>query len=424
MEYRAQTPSLLNRESRIAVQPSQTGASTERTFKPVARPALKFWVRSIAVASCSAAINLLARLPGIFLRGEYQLASNSRFVSSEPWVQQYRVWEEQRDKYLASAAERPCPLCGSWERHTLWDTADGYRYVACDDCRMVYSTPALSDEQWCDFLEECTDLQPITQRLIQTRLSPRSLAEDEERFSQYLWRIGRHMKPGRVLDVGCFTGNFLGVAKRSGYQCTGVEAYREAAEAASAFHGVPVTPGFLAHVCDSLGTAQFDLITMWEALEHVVCPADELRRVHNLLARGGLVALTVPNFDNLHFRVLQDRCFHGLGGPGNPGHMNMFTLATLKAMFRKTGFQVLDIFTECGSDFDELLAFLCLRFEAINSYENIFQHKTPGRPSSSERYTIFSDPMMKLIAKMAPFLHVWEAASDKGGLIFAIAKKL
>jgi len=415
----------LQPEPKLTSSPGVVTARINRqATKPVSRPALKFWVKSAAVASVSAMITLCSKVLGVFFPGEYRPKSNSQFVSSEAWVRQYRIWEEKRDLYLAEATERSCPLCGSWQARKLWNTADGYRYVACEACNMVYSSPALSDEQWSEFLKECRDvLDPINQKLVETRLSPLSLEGDEERFSEYLWRIGKHMKPGRVLDVGCLTGNFLGVAKRMGYECTGVEVYRDAAVAGAEFHGIPIIPGFLGQVVETLGREQFDLLTMWEVLEHVNLPAAELRRAYDLLAPGGLVAVTVPNFDNLHFRVLQDRCFHGMGGPGNPGHMNMFTTGTLKEMFAKNGFKVLTMFTETGTDFDELLAFLSLRLDVISSYENIFRARSEVT-RSGEHYTFFSNSVMNLISKSAPFLRVWEAATGKGGLIFAIATKV
>src|SRR5438034_773885 len=90
-------------ETKLITQPGEWAAraSDQQEYVPeAATAAVKHWIKTAAVASCSAAINLLSWIPRIFLRGEYQPSSSGGFVSSEAWMQQYRVWEEKRHVYL------------------------------------------------------------------------------------------------------------------------------------------------------------------------------------------------------------------------------------------------------------------------------------------------------------------------------------
>ncbi len=97
-----------------------------------------------------------------------------------------------------------------------------------------------------------------------------------------------------VLDVGCGDGAFLDLAREAGMGTAGIELNRKAAEVCrSKGHHVSMIP--LAELAtDSLGS-RYDLVTLFQVLEHVPDPVSFLRQASTLLRQGGYVSVAVPN---------------------------------------------------------------------------------------------------------------------------------
>ncbi len=78
--------------------------------------------------------------------------------------------------------------------------------------------------------------------------------------------LERYESPGRLLDVGCAAGFFLDEARRRGWQVQGVELSGEMAAYARAQLKLDVWQGSFDDAALEPGT--FDVITMWDYLEH------------------------------------------------------------------------------------------------------------------------------------------------------------
>ena len=78
----------------------------------------------------------------------------------------------------------------------------------------------------------------------------------------------------------------------------------------------------------------FDVVTMWDILEHIPDPVPFLRRAASLLRPGGLIFVKVPNPDSLEARV-----FGGRWPLLLPEHLNYFNLRTLQMCGSKADLQ-------------------------------------------------------------------------------------
>ena len=99
---------------------------------------------------------------------------------------------------------------------------------------------------------------------------------------------------GRLLDVGTGTGNFLVAARAAGYRAVGTDFDLDAVKTATEQFGLSVYPLDLAGVTARFGKESFDVITLFEVLEHLEAPRTFLDEVGALLAPGGYLAITVP----------------------------------------------------------------------------------------------------------------------------------
>ena len=138
-------------------------------------------------------------------------------------------------------------------------------------------------------------------------------------------------KPGRLLDFGCAAGYFLEVAQAEGWQVSGVELSRDTAERATQVLHVQILT-----TLDDLVEDEFDVITMWEVIEHLPKPVVELRRIDDRLLPGGLIMLSTPNAG--HWQAT--RRPHEFGGYRHiPSHLTFFDEHSMHEMLKRVGFE-------------------------------------------------------------------------------------
>lgn len=128
---------------------------------------------------------------------------------------------------------------------------------------------------------------------------------------------------GRLLDVGAGPGLFVLTAHERGWQADGIEL----AEAARAWlqreHGFHLRAGGIETLA-SLPAASYDVVTLFDVIEHVTDPVAALREIHRVLLPGGLLVLTTPKFDSFMARLFKSRWYSIF-----PAHLQYFTRASL-----------------------------------------------------------------------------------------------
>ena len=140
------------------------------------------------------------------------------------------------------------------------------------------------------------------------------------------------LRGGAVLDVGCAGGAFLEVMRGRGWQVCGVEPNASAVSHAHR-RGLDVLQGELEAV--SLPPEHFDVVTLWDVLEHVPDPLSTLRAAHRALKPGGALVLRVPSPLSLDVRLF-GRYWAGLDAPR---HLWLFSRTTLDKLLLLAGFR-------------------------------------------------------------------------------------
>jgi predicted TPR repeat methyltransferase len=155
-------------------------------------------------------------------------------------------------------------------------------------------------------------------------------------FEEFLdWKERWCAARGSLLDIGCYTGVFLDVASRRGYDVEGLELSRWAAAIARG-RGHRVTEGCV-DVLEQQGR-QYDTITAFDVLEHLADPATALRAIRARLSPDGCLVATVPDMQSWHARLLGRR--HWLVVTM---HVQYFTRETLRRLLRSCGYSRVDI---------------------------------------------------------------------------------
>jgi SAM-dependent methyltransferase len=140
--------------------------------------------------------------------------------------------------------------------------------------------------------------------------------------------VPRCQPPARLLDVGCGSGEFMQIAEDLGYETSGIDVSEAAAE-------ICRSKGLDARAGDLLTErfpAKFDLITMWDVVEHLRDPHAVLTRASELLNDGGYLFAKVPAFGLLSVRLSD--AVPRLSGLllGAPGHVQFFTRSSLERL--------------------------------------------------------------------------------------------
>lgn len=159
------------------------------------------------------------------------------------------------------------------------------------------------------------------------------------------------LESGSLLDVGCATGSFLSLAQAKGWQCRGVEVSAFAAAQARERTGCEIFCGKLEDAPFGAGT--FDVITMWDLLEHLPDPVQGLEKARRLLKPSGLLLVNTPNENSLLRRVARF-LYRGSGGwitaPVNRlyhrYHLYYFSADTLGVLFPRAGFELVAMKTK------------------------------------------------------------------------------
>lgn len=144
----------------------------------------------------------------------------------------------------------------------------------------------------------------------------------------------RHPNGGRILDVGCATGGFLGLMSAK-WDRRGVELSAELVAASPPPPGVQVWVGRFE---DYSSEERFDAITLWDALDHVPNPRAMLEKARALLKPGGTLGITQGDRAAWFARLLGPRWHIYIP----PTHLTWWTRESLSALLKDTGFAVDD----------------------------------------------------------------------------------
>ncbi len=149
-----------------------------------------------------------------------------------------------------------------------------------------------------------------------------------------------HARPGgRVVDVGCGSGETLRALGDLGWRAEGVD-FDAAAVARAREEGLRAEVGTLASQC--YPDESLDAVTMSHVLEHVSDPIGLLREARRVLAPSGIIAVVTPNHESLGHRIFADR-WRGLEPPR---HLQVFSRRSLALAARRAGCETFEINTQ------------------------------------------------------------------------------
>jgi 2-polyprenyl-3-methyl-5-hydroxy-6-metoxy-1,4-benzoquinol methylase len=229
-------------------------------------------------------------------------------------------------------AER-CPVCGGGRFRTAFEEPP-YKVLRCVECGTGVVSPRAADLASI-YVEGSYWRSP----------SPRTLGYGDYRAAEALYVrtfarrlsyvLRRGPMGGKALDVGCAAGFCMQALRELGFEAHGVEVSETIARHAIERLGFDtVHIGTLEDA--SFEDQTFDVITMWDVIEHIADPRSLLTLARGLLGPGGLLVLETQNIDSAFARALGRRWHHYK----HAEHIYHFTPASLRRLLDTAGWEV------------------------------------------------------------------------------------
>ncbi|GAM08242.1 ubiquinone biosynthesis O-methyltransferase [Geobacter sp. OR-1] len=227
-----------------------------------------------------------------------------------------------------------CALCGSKQSSLLCETRDRhygipgeFTIARCNDCGLVFLSPMPTESQLAAFYPDdfyayqphmsSSGIKGVLKNLLRMEIKTKDPV-----FS----------KPGRMLDIGCGSGQFIAEYRRLGWQVWGVEPSLKAAQFGREQYGLEIFGGTLLEA--KLPSSFFDFIRSNHSFEHIPNPNETFEELRRIISPNGLLHIGVPNIDSLNAKIFGKYWWY----LGAPVHTYNYSVATLTKMAEKHGF--------------------------------------------------------------------------------------
>jgi len=191
-----------------------------------------------------------------------------------------------------------CPLCGS---------KDIKNFIICQDHFVSGESFAINECNSCTF--RFTNPRPLNTELEKYYQSENYISHTNKANSltNFLYKLVRNFtlknklklinslsEKGKILDVGCGTGEFLYVCNQNGWNIYGVEKDPLAMKNAEKLLNIKIYE----HLSDLYPEGEFEIITFWHVLEHMPDLHEVISQVKKLLLKKGSLVLALPNHES------------------------------------------------------------------------------------------------------------------------------
>lgn len=185
------------------------------------------------------------------------------------------------------------------------------------DLAALYTESYFTGEEYQDYLSD----RKVTQRNFLSRMRVLDTFIDPRRHR-------------RLFEVGCAYGFFLDVARRRFDSAQGIDVSAAAVRYAKDCLGLDAVCADLLNY--DLGGRTFDLVCMWDTIEHLARPDSYIAKLAEHMDSGALLAITTGDFGSLNAQVRRTkwRLMHP------PTHAHYFSLASIGTLLERFGFEV------------------------------------------------------------------------------------
>jgi len=228
-----------------------------------------------------------------------------------------------------------CPLCFSentkfrfkkwigdeFTKNTKIIKTDAGDFYNCVDCDFVFKDlDSLSinlDEYYANLTDDYYDSLQENRRVLE--------------HNKMLGIINQNKLNGNVLDIGCGTGGFLDSLDSKQWEKWGIDPALFTGKILKEKNIKPINTGFLNA---ELPKKYFDVVTMFDVMEHIYEPKKYIKKIKEILKDDGIILLATPNVSSLMAKISGKHWRHYSA----IGHITFYSPKILKQILEEEGF--------------------------------------------------------------------------------------
>ena len=201
--------------------------------------------------------------------------------------------------------------------------------VSCSGCNLIYLNPRISSDIIIDSYAGGHDPRFAAQNAMRIRSFRKC-------FRNWLRHFGVTASSDRkALDIGCAAGAFPKVAHEFGFSAVGVEPSLYLSQWAREEYKLDIRSGTLQE--QNFPDREFDLVTLWDVIEHLGDPPEVLNEISKILKDDGYLIVNFPAYDSWPRKLM------GMKWPFFLSvHLFYFTIDSISALLEKCGYFMLD----------------------------------------------------------------------------------
>lgn len=224
-----------------------------------------------------------------------------------------------------------CPNCKSVKAEFKFNLAEDAVYD-CQDCGLRYAiTPV-------DFKEQYKEEYYKSNTTSGYKNYENEWANHKSTFSMRLKEAEKRLGgPGVLLDFGCALGHLASIAKDRGWRVFATDISHYATKVTREKYGVETFVSDLEST--PLKPESFDLVTLYDVIEHTDAPVPFLKRLKKSLTRNGLLHISTPDISSFSHSILGKKWYHYKPEE----HIIYFSKKTLRSTLLNAGFTVVNV---------------------------------------------------------------------------------
>lgn len=299
-----------------------------------------------------------------------------------------------------------CPVCFAGEKFSFIEDynlkENNFSLYQCQNCQVQFFAPFKSIEDKGHEQRNIYKISEVIKPII-FRGYHKKFFERNKNFSDKL----------KILDLGCGTGEFLSELKKRGCEVWGADFDRNAVLAAKKYFNLEnIYASSFEDFFKNNNLPQFDIITIFEAIQYLEDPLEFVKNIQKILKPGGKIILSVPS---------RQRMMAGLDKWDLPPYcLTRWNKKSISNLFSKINFKISYI---CYIEQFKILAGAInskTRLGLVNKAISISEN-SEGKPSLLPQIIYFLGRCKELIIAFLPASVLWfwgKITKKENGIIF------
>ena len=238
----------------------------------------------------------------------------------------YKI-ENQNQKLLS------CPVCKCTK---INDYVEAYKFnmSICENCNLIFCNPYPNDNQLYTYYNS-------KMKSFENEFFRESFDNRVELFKPRVEIIKEYKIKGKLLDIGSAIGIFIEALSQNNtdFEITCCDMSKEACiELSNKYPSYEVINDNFLNIKSSL---KYDIISMWDTLEHIVDQNLLLNKIYNLLDDKGIFIFSTPNTNSFEWNIAGDKHVQILP----PGHVNLMNEKNIEILLNNNNLKLVKSYT-------------------------------------------------------------------------------